>query len=423
MMKATVQDSAPHKEEGKTGSKSSNYMPQTRVLSGMRASGKLHLGHYFGALQNWVKLQDEYQCFYFVANWHGLTTHYQNPKLIQESCLDMVIDWLAAGLDPQKSVIFVQSQLPQHAELHLLLSMITPLSWLERVPSYKEQREQIKDKDLSTYGFLGYPLLQSADILIYRASWVPVGEDQASHVEITREIARRFNHFYGNDEKTKQRLQELLKQMPQHDEFMQKRRAHLEKGDKDAYSHGRKMLLEGSYAEDDLLILLGYLEDTGKIILPLPQALLSKYAKMPGLDGRKMSKSYNNTILLRDNADEIRKKIMVMPTDPARVRRTDKGNPENCPVWAWHKVYSDEATKKWVNDGCRNATIGCVECKKALIDKVCEEQKPFLQRAATYTQDKAQVIKILEQGKEKASEEVEKTMTTVRSLMGLSISD
>lgn len=404
-----------------SNNKSISYAPEKRVLSGMRASGKLHLGHYFGALQNWVKLQDSYQCFYFVANWHGLTTHYQNPEIIQESCLDMVIDWLAAGIDPKKSVVFVQSQLPQHAELHLLLSMITPISWLERIPSYKEQRAQITDKDLSTYGFLGYPVLQSSDILIYRAAWVPVGVDQASHVEITREIARRFNRFYGSDEATKQRLKELFKQMPQYKKFIDKRRAYLEQGNKSAYKEAREILLSNNYSENDLLILLGYLDDTGKIILALPQALIGENAKMPGLDGRKMSKSYNNTILLRDKPDDIAKKIKVMPTDPARVRRTDKGNPEKCPVWNWHKVYSDETTQKWVNQGCRSAGIGCIECKKVLSDKVCDEQKPFLERAATYSQDKAQVIKILEYGCEKAEEEAEKTMRIVRSLMGLSL--
>lgn len=399
----------------------SNYLPETRVISGMRASGKLHLGHYFGALQNWVKLQKDHQCFYFVANWHGLTTHYQSPQVVEESCMDMLIDWLAAGVDPQKSVIFIQSQLPQHAELHLLLSMITPISWLERIPSYKEQRQQIKDKDLSTYGFLGYPLLQSADILMYRSTWVPVGEDQASHIEITREIARRFNHIYGNDDKSKQRLEQLLKSMPEQKEFQDKRRSYLEQGDKSSYTDAREMLLSGNYDSDDLLILLGYLDDTGKIILPLPQALIGKFSKMPGTDGRKMSKSYKNTILLRDNEDEINKKIKVMPTDPARVKRTDKGNPEKCPVWEWHKIYSDDDTRKWVDEGCRSAGIGCLECKQRLSDRVCAEQQPFLQRAAVYESDKAQLLKIIEEGRAKATEEAEQTLQQVRGLMGVGI--
>lgn len=401
-----------------TNSSKSGYLPETRVLSGMRASGKLHLGHYFGALENWVKLQKDYQCFYFVANWHGLTTHYQSPKIVEESCMDMLIDWLAAGIDPQKSVIFIQSQLPQHAELHLLLSMVTPVSWLERVPSYKDQQQQLKDKDLSTYGFLGYPLLQSADILMYRSIWVPVGEDQIAHIEITREIARRFNRIYGNDEQTQKRKEELLKKLPQG--FTDFRRAYLEKGDREAYQQAKQLLLDGGYEQDDLLILLGYLDDTGKIILPLPQALIGKFSKMPGLDGRKMSKSYNNTILLRDGEDEIRKKIKVMPTDPARVRRTDPGDPEKCPVWEWHKIYSDDATRKWVDEGCRSAAIGCMDCKKRLSDKLCEEQKPFLERAATYTDDKAQLIKVIDEGREKALDEAETTMRQIRSLMGVS---
>ena len=420
-MNTAVSDTPTPNTSTEEGKKTSAYLPETRVISGMRASGKLHLGHYFGALQNWVKLQDDYQCFYFVANWHGLTTHYQSPQVVEESCMDMLVDWLAAGIDPQKSVIFIQSQLPQHAELHLLLSMITPVSWLERVPSYKEQRQQIKDKDLSTFGFLGYPLLQSADILIYRSTWVPVGEDQAAHIEITREIARRFNRIYGNDDKTKKRLEHLLKIMPKHKEFTDKRRSYLQQGDKDAYTVAREILLEGNYAPDDLLILLGYLDDTGKIILPLPQALIGKFSKMPGTDGRKMSKSYNNTILLRDTEDEITKKIKVMPTDPARVRRNDKGDPEKCPVGTWHKIYSDEATLKWVDTGCRTAGIGCLDCKKALSDKVCEEQKPFLERAAVYMDDKAQLIQVMKDGRAKAEAEAETTMKQVRDLMGVGV--
>ncbi|MBE8182322.1 MAG: tryptophan--tRNA ligase [Candidatus Portiera sp.] len=407
--------------EGNTSK--STYLPETRVISGMRASGKLHLGHYFGALQNWVKLQKDHQCFYFVANWHGLTTHYQSPEVVEESCMDMLIDWLAAGVDPQKSVIFIQSQIPQHAELHLLLSMITPLSWLERTPSYKDQREQIKDKDLSTYGFLGYPLLQSADILMYRSTWVPVGEDQAAHIEITREIARRFNHIYGNDDKTKQRLDQLLKSMSGEEQkiFQAKRRSYLEQGDKSGYADAREILLNGNYDPEDLLILLGYLDATGKVILPLPQALIGEFAKMPGTDGRKMSKSYGNTILLRDSEDEISKKIKVMPTDPARVRRNDKGNPEKCPVWEWHKIYSDDDTRKWVDEGCRSAGIGCLDCKKRLSDRVCAEQKPFLQRATVYQDDKAQLINVLEDGRAKATEEAEQTLKQVRALMGVGI--
>jgi len=401
--------------------KEHNYLAEKRVLSGMRASGSLHLGHYFGALKSWVEMQEDYECFYFVADWHGLTTHYENPELVRASSLDMVIDWLAAGVSPEKAVIFLQSQVPQHAELHLLLSMITPLSWLERVPSYKEQRILLKDKDLSTYGFLGYPLLQSADILIYRAGWVPVGKDQESHIEITREIARRFNRIYGNNQQIGARRNQLLGKMPptKRKLFNQRRKSYLEKGDKEAFSQARTELLAAEYCEEDLLILLGYLEDTGKMILPMPQALLSTNAKMPGLDGRKMSKSYNNAILLRDRPDTIRTKLLKMPTDPARVKRTDPGNPEKCPVWEWHKVYSDKQTLSWVDEGCRSAGIGCVDCKKRLADKVIEIQEPFAARANEYLNDKAQVIKILAEGRMKAQDEAEKTLRPIRSLMGL----
>ncbi len=401
--------------------KESSYLAERRVLSGMRASGSLHLGHYFGALKSWVEMQDNYECFYFVADWHGLTTHYENPELVRASSLDMVIDWLAAGISPEKSVIFLQSQVPQHAELHLLLSMITPLSWLERVPSYKEQKTLLKDKDLSTYGFLGYPLLQSADILIYRAGWVPVGKDQESHIEITREIARRFNRIYGNSQQIGTKRDQLLAEMPpaKRKLFNQRRKSYLEKGAKEAFAQARAELLAAEYCEEDLLILLGYLEDTGKMILPMPQALLSNNAKMPGLDGRKMSKSYNNAILLRDNPATILAKLLKMPTDPARVKRTDPGDPEKCPVWEWHKVYSDKQTLSWVDEGCRSAGIGCIDCKKRLADRVIETQEPFAARANEYLNDKAQVIKILADGKIKAQDEAEKTLKPIRSLMGL----
>ena len=398
------------------------YLAEKRVLSGMRASGRLHLGHYFGALKNWVALQKDYECFYFVADWHGLTTHYETPELVRDSSLDMVIDWLAVGISPQKSVLFLQSQVPQHAELHLLLSMITPVSWLERVPSYKEQKALLKDKDLSTYGFLGYPLLQSADILIYRAGWVPVGKDQESHIEITREIARRFNHIYGNSKRIKQRCEKLLDEMTpkRRTLFSQQRTSYLEKGNKQAYSEARSSLLDASYGEEDLLILLGYLEGTGKVILPMPQALLSENAKMPGLDGRKMSKSYDNAIFLRDDADTIMSKLLRMPTDPARKRRTDKGDPEKCPVWDWHKVYSTKDTLHWVDEGCRSAGIGCMDCKKRLGDKVIESQRPFAEKAMEYLKDKAQVLKLLQDGKARASDEAEQTLTPIRELMGVS---
>jgi tryptophanyl-tRNA synthetase len=342
----------------------SSSAPLKRVLSGMRPTGKLHLGNYMGALHNWVRLQHEYDCYFFIADWHALTTDYADPSLVKQNTLDVALDWLGAGLDPKKCVLFVQSHVKQHAELHLLFSMITPLGWLERVPTYKEQQENITGKDLSTYGFLGYPLLQSADILIYQADFVPVGQDQVAHVELTREVARRFNQFYPK--------------------------------------HGTG----GSVQEAE--------------ILPEPQVLLTPSPKLPGTDGRKMSKSYGNTILLTDPEPVVRQKLKPMVTDPARVRRTDPGNPDICPVGDLHKVFSSPETLAKVYDGCTTASIGCIECKGWVADAVVKELAPIQQRRARYEQDLNLVQEILDAGSARAADRAEQTMQDVRVAMGLS---
>jgi tryptophanyl-tRNA synthetase len=393
-----------------------------RVLSGMRPTGRLHLGHYHGVLKNWVELQHEYQCFFFVADWHALTTHYDDPSIIPDSVWEMVIDWLAAGVNPGEATLFIQSRVPEHAELHLLLSMITPLGWLERVPSYKDQQEKLKEKDLATYGFLGYPLLQAADILIYRAGMVPVGEDQVAHVELTREVARRFNHLYGREPDFEQRAEAAVKKMGKKNArlYASYRRAWQEQGDEEALAAARALLESQqniSLADRDRLF--GYLEGSGKVILPEPQALLTRASKMPGLDGQKMSKSYGNTIPLNARSEEVEKQLRTMPTDPARVRRTDPGNPEKCPVWQFHQVYSDESVKQWVQEGCRSASIGCLECKQPVIDAVLAELKPIQERAAGFEEDPDLVRNIINEGCEKARDEARTTMEEVRHVMSL----
>jgi tryptophanyl-tRNA synthetase len=393
-----------------------------RVLSGMRPTGRLHLGHYHGVLKNWTRLQHEYECFFFVADWHALTTHYEEPHILRENIWDMVVDWLAVEVDPRHATLFIQSQVPQHAELFALLAMITPLSWLERVPSYKEQQAQLKDRDLSTFGFLGYPLLQSADILIYQAALVPVGEDQVAHIEVTREIARRFNHLYGREPGYEERAKEAIKKLGKKSSAMyrQLRTAYLEKGDQEALEKARALLeRQKNITIGDKERLYGYLEGGGKIILPEPQALLTHAPKMPGLDGQKMSKSYNNTIALREAPEEIKSKIQTMPTDPARVRRSDPGDPDKCPVWPFHQVYSDDATKAWVQEGCRTAAIGCLDCKQKVIDPVIAELEPIRRRAAEYTADPMLVKNIIAEGCRRAQDVAEETLEDVRQAMGL----
>jgi tryptophanyl-tRNA synthetase len=393
-----------------------------RVLSGMRPTGRLHLGHYHGVLKNWVALQNQYDCYFFVADWHALTTHYDDPSVIPTSIWDMVIDWLAAGVDSESATLFIQSMVPEHAELHLLLSMITPLGWLERVPSYKDQQEKLKEKDLATYGFLGYPLLQSADILIYRASQVPVGEDQVAHVELTREVARRFNHIYGRGPDYEVLAEEARKKMGKKaaKQFQQLKRVYQEQGDGEALQQGQQLLTaQQNITMEERERLLGYLEGSGRVILAEPQPLLTKASKMPGLDGQKMSKSYANTLALRDKPEEVENKLKRMPTDTNRVRRTDPGDPEKCPVWQFHLVYSDEKTRQWVQEGCRSAGIGCLDCKAPIIESVLNELKPIQARAAEFEAQPELVKGIIKQGSEKARSVAQETMREVRQAMSL----
>ena len=393
-----------------------------RVLSGMRPTGLLHLGHYHGVLKNWVNLQHEHECFFFVADWHALTTHYDDPRIIEQSVWNMVIDWLAAGISPGAAKIFIQSRVPEHAELHTLLSMITPLGWLERVPTYKDQQEQLKEKDLATYGFLGYPLLQSADILIYKAGLVPVGEDQVAHVELTREVARRFNHLYGREPDFKEKAQQACAKMGKKNArmFKELRKKYQEQGDQESLDVAHALLdSQQNISIGDRERLYGYLEGQGKIILPEPQSLLTPASKMPGLDGQKMSKSYANTIALRDNPDDITHKLRTMPTDPARVRRNDPGDPDKCPVWQFHLIYSGVDIQEWVQTGCRNAGIGCVECKQPIIDSVLKELKPLQERAKDYENDLATVRSIVDEGNEAAREVARDTLDDVRKAMGI----
>jgi tryptophanyl-tRNA synthetase len=397
-------------------------MAVERVLSGMRPTGNLHLGHYNGVLKNWIKLQHEHECLFFVADWHALTTHYDTPEIIEESVWEMVIDWLAAGVDPANATIFIQSKVPEHAELHTLLSMITPLSWLERVPTYKDQQEKLASKDLSTYGFLGYPLLQSADILMYKATQVPVGEDQIPHIEFTREIARRFNHIYGKEPGFEEKAEAAIKKLGSKRAavYEEMRNAYQQSGDEEALESARIMIEEAqNLSLGDKERLLGYLEGGGKIILVEPEYKLMPASKMTGLDGQKMSKSYNNTISLREDVDTVAKKIKTMPTDPARIRRTDPGDPAKCPVWQLHEVYSTNTTQEWVQVGCKGASIGCIECKQPVIDAVLKELKPIQERAAQYAEDPTLVKNIVAEGCEKARKLARETMRDVRDVMGL----
>ncbi len=393
-----------------------------RVLSGMRPTGRLHLGHYHGVIKNWVRLQHEYESFFFVADWHALTTGYEATEDIEKHSFDMVVDWLAAGVSPGTSTIFLQSRVPEHAELHLLLSMITPIRWLERVPSYKDQQEKLKDKDLLTYGFLGYPLLQSADILVYRAGNVPVGADQVAHIELTREVARRFNFIYGREPDFVEQAEAAIMKLGKKAGTLYKslRRAYMENGDTESLARARALLSDqNNLSIGDQERLFGFLEGGGRIILPEPVAILNEAPKVPGLDGEKMSKSYQNTITLREEPNEVEKKIRTMVTDPARVRRTDAGSPQKCPVFDLHRIYSNESICQWVQDGCESASIGCLDCKKPLIESVCAEQEIMRDRAKEFEEDPDLVRSILQEGSEKAREAARETLDDVRTAMGL----
>ena len=389
----------------------------------MRPTGRLHLGHLHGVLNNWVRLQHEYECFFFVADYHALTTNYEHSESIDQFTFDTVVDWLAAGVNPGAATIFVQSKVPEHAELHLMLSMITPLSWLERVPSYKDQQQKLKDRDLATYGFLGYPLLQAADILIYRAGRVPVGADQVAHVELTREVARRFNHIYGREPGFEEQAEAAVKKMGKKAAklYANFRREYLERGDGEALERAKALLSEQqNLSIGDTERLFGYLEGGGRIILAEPQSLLSEQAKMPGLDGEKMSKSYNNIIALREEPGMVETKVRTMQTDPARVRLTDPGEPGNCPVFALHQVYSNQEVLDWCTTGCRTAGIGCIDCKQPLIDSINIEQEFIRNRAQQFEEDADLVHAVIQEGSEKARVIARETMDDVKEAVGIS---
>jgi tryptophanyl-tRNA synthetase len=396
-----------------------------RVLSGMRPTGRMHIGHYHGALKNWVRLQEEYECLYFAADWHALTTHYETPERIEDSVWEMFVDWLAVGINPSRATIFIQSRVIEHAELALLLGMIAPVGWLERVPTYKDQQEKLSDRDLTTYGFLGYPVMQAADILIYRANMVPVGEDQVSHLELVRELARRFNHIYGREPGFEDKAKAAIKKLGTRraKRYDQLRTAFQEQGDDAALQAARDMLDEAqNLALGDRERLFGYLEGSRRVILPEPQPLLTETPKVPGLDGAKMSKSYGNAILLREDPAVVTQQIRTMQTDPARVRRSDPGNPANCPVWPLHQIYSDQTTRDWVQKGCTTAGIGCLECKQPVIDAIIAEQRPIHERAQKYLDDPSLVRAIVADGCERARKLADETMRDVREAMGLAYS-
>ena len=389
----------------------------------MRPTGRLHIAHYHGAIQNWVVLQHQYECFFFVADWHALTTHYQDAGDIEQYTVDTVIDWLAAGINPGSATIFVQSKVPEHAELHLLLSMITPTSWLERVPSYKDQIARLNDRDIDTYGFLGYPLLQSADILMYRAGKVPVGADQVAHIELTREVARRFNHIYGREPKFEELAEAAIKKMGKKDArlYRQARKIFLEKGDVEVLKRARALLAEQqNLSIGDRERLFGYLEGSGRIVLPEPESLLTNSPKVPGTDGEKMSKSYNNTIRMREDPNIVHEKIRTMQTDPARVRLSDPGDPSKCPVFSLHEIYSDADLRDWASSGCKKGNIGCIDCKKPLIDSINKEQSSFIERAEQFENNPDLVRSIIMEGSETAREIAKETLEDVRSAIGIS---
>lgn len=396
-----------------------------RVLSGMRPTGALHIGHYHGALKNWVRLQDENPCFFFAADWHALTTHYDTPEVIEDSVWEMLIDWFAAGVDPAKATVFIQSRVPEHAELFLLLAMSTPLGWLERVPTYKDQMERLRDRDLSTYGFLGYPLMQAADILIYRANLVPVGEDQIPHIEMTREVARRFNHLFGREPGFEEKSAAAVKKLggKRGKLYLELRARYQEQGDDEALERGRALLSESqSLSHGDRERLFGYLEGARRVILIEPEHALTTSPRLPGLDGQKMSKSYGNTISMREDPKVLTEKLRKMMTDPARVRRTDAGDPERCPVWDLHRIYSSGEVREWVVAGCRSAGIGCLDCKQPVIDAMLAEQEPWRQRAQPYLDDPSLLRSIVADGCDRARAAAQETMRDVRDAMGLGYS-
>ena len=388
----------------------------------MRPTGRMHIGHYHGALKNWVQLQHRYDCYFFVADYHALTTGYHDTANIERFTFDTAVDWLAAGLSPDTATIFVQSKVPEHAELHLLLSMITPVGWLERVPTYKDQIANLADSDLGTYGFLGYPVLQAADILMYRAGYVPVGGDQVAHLEVVRQIARRFNHIFGRETQFETVAEAAADKMGKRQArlYRQARKDYLERGDGEVLARARALLAgQRNLSTGDRERLYGYLEGTGRTILPEPQALLTPVPHVPGLDGRKMSKSYGNAIQLRERPEAVADKVRTMVTDPARVRRDDPGDPAKCPVFALHEIYSDDEVRTWAADGCRSAGIGCIDCKGPLIDAINAEQAPFIERAERFESSPELVRTILDEGSVVAREAARETIDEVKAAVGL----
>ena len=397
-------------------------MSNNRIVSGMRPTGKLHLGHYHGVLKNWTRLQHEYECYFCIVDWHALTTDYEASGAIAQHVMDMAVDWLAAGVSPSSATLFIQSHVPEHAELHLLLSMICPLGWLERVPSYKELQQHLQHKELDTYGFLGYPLLQAADILLYRAGLVPVGADQLPHIEFARDVARRFNHLYGREADFEDKAEAAIRRLGKKTAklYTSLRKSYQEQGDVEALGTARAIIKEQqTITLSDQERLYGYLEGCGKLLLPEPQALLSDAPKISGLDGGKMAKSNSNAIFLRDTSEEVAEKIRRMPTDPARGHRQDPGEPTRCPVWQMHVTHSDEAVRQWAEQGCRSAGIGCLECKAPLIDAIRTELAPLQERALDYEQNTDLVRSILADGAERARDEARETLVEVRQAMGL----
>ena len=401
----------------------SNGQLDNRVVSGMRPTGRLHIGHYHGALKNWAQLQHQYECYFFVADWHALTTSYNETETIEQNTYEMLIDWFASGVSPSSCTVFIQSKVPEHAELFVLLSMVTPLPWLERVPTYKDTIRRLNDKNLNTFGFLGYPVLQAADILMYRGGKVPVGADQEAHVEVTRDIARAFNWNFGRDEEWKSLAQKALGRIPKKiaRQYETWRKQYVEQGVDEKLEAARALVFEQSHlSHDEQERLIGYLEDGGRIILPEPEVLLTDTPKVPGLNGEKMSKSYNNAVLMREEPDSLEPKIRTMQTDPARVRRSDPGDPSKCPVYDLHKIYSNKDTLKWAAEGCRSAGIGCIDCKGPLIDSLKAEQVQFKERATPFVEDRNLIRNIIEKGSEKARVVAKETLEDVRSAVGVS---
>ncbi len=396
--------------------------PLPRIVSGMRPTGPLHLGHWEGVLKNWIGLQKDHDCYFFVADWHALTTHYEDPRALTSNTFGLAMEWLAVGVDPDRATLFVQSWVPEHAELHLLLSMVTPLSWLERVPTYKEQQQELRDRELDTYGFLGYPVLMSADVLLYRARGVPVGQDQVAHLEVAREVARRFNFLYGRGEPFEACLQSAHRQLGSTDRqrLAEWARQYRQSGSPELWSRIEDMLAgDARLGSGERDALIAEARGTGRTILVEPSALLTRASRLPGTDGRKMSKSYDNAIALRDTREVVTRKIRTMATDPARVKRSDPGEPDRCPVWSYHEAFSTEVTRQWAGTGCRTAEIGCLDCKNRLLEGMWAALEPVWERLGKLESRPEAVREVLAAGSERARREARITLDEVRDALRL----